>query len=99
MVCDTDADLAQLQSQSQPGSAAQAANFFGAFLPDLKHGSGIGDGVDGGPSSARTRQREKAAATGGTQRGESTRVLAAIPSSSLHAEPANYCELCRWLKA
>ena len=40
-----------------------------------------------------------ALATGDTQRGESNRVLAAIPSSSLFAEPANYYGLCRWLKA
>jgi hypothetical protein len=36
MVRDTGADLAQLKSQSQPGSAAKARNYFGAFLPDSK---------------------------------------------------------------
>src|ERR1019366_3539928 len=50
-------------------------------------------------SSVRTRQSEKAAATGDTQQGESNHVLAAIPNSSQSAEPANYCGLCRWLKA
>jgi len=51
------------------------------------------------PSSVRTRQSEKAAATGDTQQGESNHVLAAIPSSSQSAEPANYYGLCRWLTA
>jgi hypothetical protein len=51
------------------------------------------------PSSVRTRQSEKAAAIGDTQRGESTRVLVAIPSSSLFAEPANWHGFYRWLKA
>jgi hypothetical protein len=46
------------------------------------------------------RQSEKAPANGDTQQGESTHhVLAAIPSSSPFAAPANYYGLCRWLKA
>src|SRR5580700_4929514 len=42
---------------------------------------------------------KKAAAGGDRQRGESTRVLRAIPSSSLFVEPANYHGFCRWLRA
>ena len=37
-----------LQSQSQPGSAAKVANYLGAFLPEIQHGSGIGDYEHGG---------------------------------------------------
>jgi len=37
-----------LESEAQRGSAAKAVFFFGAFLPDHKHGSGIGDCKDGG---------------------------------------------------
>ena len=33
---DTGADLAQLESEAQPGSAAKAAFSLGAFLPDLR---------------------------------------------------------------
>jgi hypothetical protein len=50
-------------------------------------------------SSVRTRPSEKAAATVDTQQGESNHVLAAIPSSSQSAEPANHCGLGRWSKA
>ena len=44
----TTGELARLESQVQPGLAAKAAIIFGAFLPEVKHGSGIGDCVDGG---------------------------------------------------
>lgn len=40
--------LARLESVLQPGSAVKAAFFLGAFLPDYQHGSGVGDGGDGG---------------------------------------------------
>jgi hypothetical protein len=50
-------------------------------------------------SSVRTQQIQPAAAVGATQRGESNRVLPAIPGSALFVEPANYSELCRWSKA